>query len=128
MQATILFGHGSRDPVWRVPIDTVAQRMLAIDPQCCVRCAFLEITEPDLAWTTAELVALGVNSITIVPMFLGVGRHAREDLPLLVNALQDNYPGVRFLLQPSVGEDARVVELLAQIAMPGASAKGIAAA
>ena len=127
MQATILFGHGSRDPIWRVPIDTVAQRMLAIDPQCCVRCAFLEITEPDLAWTTAELVALGVNSITIVPMFLGVGRHAREDLPLLVNALQDNYPGVRFLLQPSVGEDARVVELLAQIAMPGASVKGIAA-
>jgi sirohydrochlorin cobaltochelatase len=120
MQATILFGHGSRDPVWRVPIDTVAQRMLAIDPQCCVRCAFLEITEPDLAWTTAELVALGVNSITIVPMFLGVGRHAREDLPLLVNALQDNYPGVRFRLQPSVGEDARVVELLAQIAMPAA--------
>ena len=120
MQATILFGHGSRDPVWRVPIDTVAQRMLAIDPQCCVRCAFLEITEPDLARTTAELVALGVNSITIVPMFLGVGRHAREDLPLLVNALQDSYPGVRFLLQPSVGEDARVVELLAQIAMPAA--------
>lgn len=127
MQATILFGHGSRDPVWRVPIDTVAQRMLAIDPQCCVRCAFLEITEPDLASTTVELVALGVDSITIVPMFLGVGRHAREDLPVLVKALQGNYPGVRFLLQPSVGEDARVVELLAQIAMPGASVQAIAA-
>ena len=118
MKATILFGHGSRDPVWRVPIDTVAQRMLAIDPQCCVRCSFLEITEPDLATTTAELVALGVDSITIVPMFLGVGRHAREDLPVLVTALQRDYPQVGFLLRPSVGEDARVVELLAQIAMP----------
>ncbi|PKO61688.1 MAG: cobalamin biosynthesis protein CbiX [Betaproteobacteria bacterium HGW-Betaproteobacteria-18] len=118
MQATILFGHGSRDPVWRVPIDTVAQRMLTIDPQCCVRCAFLEITAPDLASTTAELVTLGVVSITIVPMFLGVGRHAREDLPVLVSELQCNYPQVSFLLNPSVGEDARVVELLAQIALP----------
>ncbi|MFZ2124572.1 MAG: CbiX/SirB N-terminal domain-containing protein [Rhodoferax sp.] len=123
MQATILFGHGSRDPLWRVPIDTVAQRMLAIDPQCCVRCAFLEITEPDLASTTAELVALGVNGVTIVPMFLGVGRHAREDLPVLVQALQIAHPGLRFDLQPSVGEDARMLELLAQIAMPEASTR-----
>jgi len=118
MQATILFGHGSRDPVWRVPIDTVAQRMRAVDPQCCVRCSFLEITEPDLASTTAELVALGADCITIVPMFLGVGRHAREDLPVLVSELQRDYPQVSFLLQPSVGEDSRVVELLAHIAMP----------
>lgn len=128
MQATILFGHGSRDPLWRVPIDTVAQRMLAIDPQCCVRCAFLEITEPDLASTTAELLALGVSSITIVPMFLGVGRHAREDLPELVKALQVEHPEVHFYLQPSVGEDARVVELLARIAMPDVLTKAATAA
>lgn len=121
MQATILFGHGSRDPVWRVPIDTVAQRMLAIDPTCCVRCAFLEITAPDLASTTAELVTLGIRSITIVPMFLGVGRHAREDLPVLVEQLQRDYPQVGFRLQPSVGEDARVVELLAQISLPAST-------
>ncbi len=126
MQATILFGHGSRDPLWRLPIDAVAQRMLVIDPQCCVRCAFLELTEPDLASTTAELVALGVNCITIVPMFLGVGRHAREDLPVLVQALQLDYPKVGFMLQASVGEDARVVELLAQIAMPIAAARSVA--
>lgn len=128
MEATILFGHGSRDPLWRVPIDTVAQRMLALDPLCCVRCAFLEITDPDLASTTAELVALGVSAITIVPMFLGVGRHAREDLPELVKALQLDYPRVRFHLQPSVGEDARVVELLARIAMPGAANPAVMAA
>jgi len=121
MQATILFGHGSRDPVWRVPMDTVAQRMLAIDPACCVRCAFLEITTPDLASTTAELVETGVRHITIVPMFLGVGRHAREDLPVLVKNLERDYPEVMFLLRPSVGEDARVLELLAQISLPAAT-------
>jgi sirohydrochlorin cobaltochelatase len=102
--------------------------MRALDPQGCVRGGFVEITEPDLASTTAELVAQGVSGITIVPMFLGVGRHAREDLPDLVKALQVDYPKVGFYLQPSVGEDARVVELLAQIAMPAAANQAVTTA
>ena len=120
MHATILFGHGSRDPAWRKPIDSVAVRMLEISPQSCVRCAFLEITAPDLASVTAELAATEVKHITIVPMFLGVGRHAREDLPVLVTELQRTYPDISFVLKPSVGEDPRVVEMLAQLSLPQA--------
>jgi len=118
MHATILFGHGSRDPVWRKPIDSVAQRMLEITPQSLVRCAFLELTEPDLASVTADLVATQVKHITIVPMFLGVGRHARDDLPMLVTELQQAYPAVSFTLRPSVGEDPRVIDMLAKLSLP----------
>jgi len=121
MQATILFGHGSSDPAWRVPIDTVAQRMLESAPQALVRCAFLERTEPDLDTTVGELVQQGVNDIKIVPMFLGVGRHAREDMPLLVANLQTVHPQVSFKLNPSVGEEPLVVDLLARIAMQPAA-------
>ncbi len=117
MQATILFGHGSSDPAWRIPIDTVAQRMLESAPQSLVRCAFLERTTPDLDTTVGELVQQGVNHIKIVPMFLGVGRHAREDMPLLVANLQTVHPQVSFKLNPSVGEEPLVVDLLARIAM-----------
>lgn len=120
MHATILFGHGSRDPAWRKPIDSVAERMLEISPQSCVRCAFLELTKPDLASVTADLIAIEVKRITIVPMFLGVGRHAREDLPMLVNELEQTYPAVSFVLRPSVGEDPRVVEMLAKLSLPDA--------
>jgi len=116
MQATVLFGHGSSDPAWRIPIDTVAQRMLESDPQSLVRCAFLERTEPDLATTVGELVQQGVNHITVVPMFLGVGRHAREDMPLLVSDLRSVHPQVCFTLNPSVGEEPAVIDLLARIA------------
>lgn len=117
MQNTILFGHGSRDPAWRIPIDRVAQRMRAIDPECGVRCAFLELTEPDINQVASELIATGVDHITVLPMFLGVGRHAREDLPLLVRELQVKYPGVHFELKPSVGEEPLVIELLAKLAL-----------
>jgi len=62
-------------------------------------------------------VQQGVNQIKIVPMFLGIGRHAREDMPLLVTNLQTVYPQVSFKLNPSVGEEPLVVDLLARIAM-----------
>ncbi|TXT41621.1 MAG: hypothetical protein FD135_99 [Comamonadaceae bacterium] len=117
MHATILFGHGSRDPAWRKPIDSVAESMRQLSPGSCVRCAFLEITTPDLNSVTAELVATEIKQITIVPMFLGVGRHAREDLPILLNDLRNTYPAVEFILRPSVGEDPRVIEMLAKLSL-----------
>jgi sirohydrochlorin cobaltochelatase len=121
MQNTILFGHGSRDPAWRLPIDRVAERIRAIDPQCGVRCAFLELTEPDIHRAAGELIEAGATQITVLPMFLGVGRHAREDLPLLIQALQAKYPLVDFVLRPSVGEDDAVIELLAKLALTPAT-------
>lgn len=117
IHATILFGHGSRDPLWRKPIDSIAESMRQLSPESCIRCAFLELTLPDLASVTDELVNMDVAHITIVPMFLGVGRHAREDLPLLVNHLQQTYPAVTFVLRPSVGEDPRVIEMLAKLSL-----------
>ncbi len=116
MNATVLFGHGSSDPLWREPIDMVARAVLASDPGATVRCAFLERTEPDLPTTVAELVQQGITRVKIVPMFLGVGRHAREDTPLIVQQLQQRHPQVTFQLNPSVGEEPEVVALLARIA------------
>ena len=116
-RGTILFGHGSRDPLWRKPIEAVASHIQSIAPEAQVRCAYLEITVPDLATSVAELVTLGVTSITVIPMFLGVGRHAREDLPLLVTELTNTHPHVVFKLKPAIGEDAQMIELMARIAL-----------
>ena len=113
----VLFGHGSRDPLWRKPIEAVAARVNALDSSAAVRCAYLELTEPGLAATVDGLTGEGVQCITIVPMFLGVGKHAREDLPLLLDALQRQHPQTQFTLQPSVGEQPELIELLARIAL-----------
>ena len=115
-RAVILFGHGSRDPLWRVPIESVAAQLAVAQPGLSVRCAYLELSTPDLPAAAAELTGTGAQSITIVPMFLGTGRHAREDLPVLVDRLRMAYPSVEFKVQQAVGEDARVLALLAEIA------------
>jgi sirohydrochlorin cobaltochelatase len=112
----ILFAHGSRDPLWRLPIDAVADRMRAQQATLPVAVAFLELTEPDLPSTVEELMKQGVAHVRIVPMFLGVGRHAREDLPELVNGLTEAYPQMSFELLPAIGEHPAMTALMADIA------------
>ena len=115
--AVVLFAHGSRDPLWRGPIDAVARQMQTQQPGLKVCCAFLELTEPDLPHAVTDLVAQGAQRIRIVPMFLGVGRHAREDLPALIHSLQAQHPNVAITCQPAVGEQERLLDLLADIAL-----------
>ena len=116
-RAVVLFAHGSRDPQWSRPVEAVAARMRLLDPDVLVDCAYLELMAPDLLAATRALVTGGANHITVVPMFLGVGRHARQDLPKLMATLALEHPGVRFDLQQAIGEDPRVLDLMAEIAL-----------
>jgi sirohydrochlorin cobaltochelatase len=116
-KAIILFGHGSRDALWHLPIQAVAERIRVTSPSTTVTCAYLELTEPSLGNAAADLIASDVSKITILPMFLGVGRHAREDLPALITELKQNHPHTTFQVQPAVGENTQVLDLLAEIAL-----------
>jgi sirohydrochlorin cobaltochelatase len=112
----VLFAHGSRDPLWRAPIEAVQTYIQTHHPQVPVRCAYLELTTPDLSQAVQELVDAGSEAITIVPMFLGTGKHAREDLPVLLEDLRMRHPQVRFTAQAAIGEDPRLTALMATIA------------
>jgi sirohydrochlorin cobaltochelatase len=116
-RGVILFAHGSRDPLWRRPIEAVADLARQTAPEVPVRCAYLELCAPDLPFSVHELLQLGVSAITVVPMFLGMGKHAREDLPRLLAELAQQHPGVRFSVRPAVGEDPAMIALLARLAL-----------
>ena len=122
-QGIILFAHGSRDPLWRGPVEAVAARISARAPEGLVGCAYLELTEPDLPTLASKLIAEGADSLSVIPLFLGVGKHAREDLPKLVAELRQAHPLTPIALSPSIGEDARLLDLIADIAL-GSPAKG----
>ena len=114
--AVVLFSHGSRDPLWRAPLEAVATHIQAAQPHRPVACAYLELCEPDLGQVVQTLVDKGAAAITVVPMFLGTGKHAREDLPLLVGELRTQHPGITFHVQQAIGEDTRMTALMAHIA------------
>ena len=113
----IIFAHGSRDARWREPVEAVAARAAELDSGLLVRCAYLEMVAPDLSGAATQLIALGARTITVFPLFLGVGKHLREDLPGLVDQLRAANPDVAFVLRPAIGEAPEVIDLLARLAV-----------
>jgi sirohydrochlorin cobaltochelatase len=113
----VLFAHGSRDPLWRLPIDAVAEHIKGQWPDMSVTVAFLELTPPDLTSSVEQMMKQGLSHVRIVPMFLGVGRHAREDLPQIVRGLSEAYPQMHFELAPAIGEHPAMTALMAHIAV-----------
>ena len=116
-RAIVLFAHGSRDPLWHRPIQAVADAIALRAPATPVACAYLELSTPDLHTVCDSLISQGASALTIVPMFLGVGKHAREDLPELMTRLRQHWPAIDFQLQAAVGENPRLIDLLADIAL-----------
>lgn len=113
----ILFAHGSRDPQWRVPIEAVALQIAARQPKTLATCAYLELCEPSLPQAAINLIAAGASKLRVFPLFLGVGKHAREDLPLLIDAVRLAHPDVTVELLPTAGESPQLTALMADLAL-----------
>jgi sirohydrochlorin cobaltochelatase len=113
----VLFAHGSGDPHWRLPVERVARRIAALDPKVRVACAYLELMQPDLPGAVLELKSQGVRAIRVVPLFFGVGKHLRHDLPALAQRLRQMHPELELSVAPSLGEDDEVLELVARGAL-----------
>jgi sirohydrochlorin cobaltochelatase len=117
MLGVIILAHGSRDPLWRAPIESIARQVAQRDPRASVCCAYLELSQPDMATAVAGLVDTGVSVIRVLPLFFGMGKHAREDLPVIMQDMAGSYPAIRFELLPTAGEDPRMTALLASISL-----------
>jgi len=115
----ILFAHGSRDPVWAEPFEALAHRVRGLSPDTPVRLAFLELMQPDLDTAAAELISGGVDSLRVVPVFLGQGGHVRRHLPEHIARLRGRYPQIAFEAAPPAGEDRTVLDALARYCVSG---------
>lgn len=119
--AIVLFAHGSRDPLWRAPIDAVAAEIQRIEPNMAVHCAFLELMSPSLPEAVDALVQSGHRCVRVMPLFLGMGRHAREDLPQLIGQLRQSHPDLLLELLPAAGEMPELTRCLAQLSLQSAA-------
>jgi sirohydrochlorin cobaltochelatase len=116
-RAIVLFAHGSRDPHWHEPIAAVAQAIAERSPDTLVRCAYLELSAPSLPQAVGELVAQSIDAVRVFPLFLGMGKHAREDLPLLMQGLRQAHPQVQFELLQAAGQWPALTASLTNLAV-----------
>lgn len=113
----ILLAHGARDPAWATPFERVAAAVRVARPHTPVALAFLEFMTPDLPTAGATLATAGCRAVTVLPLFLGVGGHVRQDLPRLLEGLRARFPAVTWHLAPAIGEDARLLAAMTAIAL-----------
>lgn len=110
----ILLAHGSSDAKWRAPFEHLHEA-LAARMAADLKLAYMELSEPSLESTVAELAASGTRRAEILPLFFAAGRHLRKDVPAQVEALRAAHPGVDLQLLPPVGEHPAFVEALAAV-------------
>lgn len=122
-QALILFAHGARDPNWAEPFRRLRALTQSSLPEVAVELAFLELMTPDLPQLAAQQIADGAQQITIVPVFLGQGGHIRRDLPVLIGQLREAHPDTQFQVAQAAGEDAGVLQALAQYCIASVTAE-----
>lgn len=112
--ALILLAHGSRDPRWKAPFESLAVT-LAARLSTPLRMAYMELCEPSLEATVAELRDSGIERADILPLFFAAGRHLREDVPGQITALSEAHPDIELTLLAPVGEHPAFVDALAGI-------------
>lgn len=110
----ILLAHGSSDPAWRAPFERFHEA-LAARMQTPLKLAYMELSEPSLESSVAELAAAGIRRAEILPLFFAAGRHLRKDVPAQVEALRANHPDIELVLLPPVGEHPAFIDALAAV-------------
>jgi sirohydrochlorin cobaltochelatase len=119
--AIVLLGHGSRDPLWREAMDAMAAAIRARSPDVAVGCAFLELCGPTLIECVQSLATPGLRSVRVLPVFIGLGKHLREDLPERLAALRAACPGLHIDALTPLAEQPSLTQLVADLALaPGA--------
>ena len=76
--------------------------------------AFLELMQPSLQACAASLHAEGIRFLRVVPVFLGMGGHLKEDLPKLVAQIRANHRDLDIAVDPPIGEQPEVIAAIAQ--------------
>jgi len=107
----VLLGHGSRAPGAQKGIERAASD-LASRTGWSVRVAHMELASPRLGEVVAELADQGVERIRVVPYFLHVGIHLKEDIPGILREIAGIHPDIQLELTSPLGYDARIAEIL----------------
>jgi sirohydrochlorin cobaltochelatase len=118
-RGVVLFAHGARDARWAEPFEQLRARVQARRPDLAVALAYLEHIEPDLAAAVRVLAEGGATRVRVVPLFFGRGGHLRQDFPEHVARAQAAAPSVHLEITAAAGENAAVIEVLADFALTG---------
>lgn len=115
----VLVAHGSRDPRWRAPFESLVQAMQdELGAGKPVKLAYMEMAEPDLKTVVKQALQAQTSLETVVvwPMLMAAGAHFSTDIQEQTAALRAEFPAIKVELLPPVGEHPALRKLLVYLA------------
>ena len=115
--ANILLAHGSKDPRWREPFETLLKRIRKKSPKKKFCLCYLELCRPSLSETINNLTKnnFKISIINIHPIFLSAGVHFNKDIQTIVFDLQSIYPYLKFKINNVVGSNIIVSDAIIKV-------------
>lgn len=110
--ALLVMVHGSPRPVANDDMYEVVQMVREQPIFLTVEVGFMECNEPTIPVAIANCVAHDAQRIIAVPYFLHLGNHVTEDLPILLEQAQADYPSVEFLIGDWLGHDPAIENIM----------------
>lgn len=110
----IVFAHGSRVAEANQSVVALAETAAKSGGFSRRRAAFLELAEPSLSEAVAQLAAEGAERIFVMPYFLVMGVHLRQDLPKLLDEAAAHTPGVELIPTEPLGGHPNLAEIIVE--------------
>ena len=111
-RAIILFAHGARDPDWAEPFGIIRSQLQAARPDLQVELAFQDFMTPTLDAAFARVAARGAERVVLVPLFMAQGGHLKQDLPVLVEKMRRQHPGLELEVLPAIGDAPEILQAI----------------
>lgn len=122
--AILLMAHGSRIAQANAAAYEIAAMIRAAGAYEIVEVAFREMHTPAMQAAIDRCVALGAERILLIPYFLFVGAHVREDLPAEMIVAQERYPQVEFAMGSHLGAHPKLAEIVLERISEGLREQG----
>jgi sirohydrochlorin ferrochelatase len=112
--AVLLMAHGSRIPEANDAVREIAAMVKELTGIKTVEVSFREQHPPNIQQGIDTCVAKGAEKIVLIPYFLYMGAHVREDLPAEVSVAKERYPGVMFVMGSHLGAHRKLAEIVVE--------------
>ena len=112
MNGVLVVAHGSRAKETEDSLDAVLEMVRYKLPKVAIECSFMEFSERTVEKGVSALAAAGVTHIKVVPYFLFMGIHLKEDIPALVSECAAKYPDIKITMGQPLGVDERLADIV----------------
>ncbi len=115
MRALLLIDHGSRRYEANAMLECMAALVQHVaGEEVVVRHAHMELSSPGIDEGFRACVDAGAREVIVFPYMLSPGKHSIGDIPRMVSAAAEAFPGVSFQVTDAFGVHEKLAELILQ--------------